>query len=122
MKVLIVESNPNLGQLWKAHVERLGAAPAVLALSQDDAIQELMRREWDVIVLNLVLEDGGAMSVSDYASYRQPNAKVIIINSTSFFSDGSIFQHFANARAFLPASTKPEDLAATVAHYSRSES
>ena len=117
MKVLIVESNPNLGRLWQAHVERTGCAQVELTCSHDAAIQAILRDKWDVIVLNLVLDDGGAMSVSDYAGFRQPDAKVIIINSSSFFSDGSIFNHLANARAILPTSTRPEDLAAMVAHY-----
>lgn len=117
MKVLIVESNPHLGQVWKTHVERIGCEQVELACSHDTAIQAIIRQAWDVIVLNLVLDDGGAMSVSDYASFRQPDAKVIIINSSSFFSDGSIFNHLANAQAILPTSTRPEDLAAMVAHY-----
>lgn len=71
-------------------------------------------------MLNLSFESGAAMSVADYASYRLPSAKIIIINSTSFFSDGSIFNHFVNAQTSLPESTKPEDLAATVVHYSQS--
>ena len=121
MNVLIVESNPNLGKVWQAHVERMGAGIVQVAGSQDCAIQEIMRRNWDVIVLNLVLDDGGAMAVADYANYRQPKARVIIINSSSFFSDGSIFNHISNARAVLPTSTKPNDLAAMVAHYGQSE-
>lgn len=117
MKVLIVESNPDLGNLWKAHVQRIGCEQVELTCTHETAIHAIIRQQWDVIVLNLVLDDGGAMSVSDYASFRQPNAKVIIINSSSFFSDGSIFNHIANAQAVLPTSTHPEDLAAMVAHY-----
>lgn len=121
MNVLIVESNPNLGRIWKSHVERLGVQNVVLAAGSESAVHEIMLRNWDVIVLNLVLDDGGAMSVSDYASYRQPEARLLIVNSSSFFSDGSIFNHIANARACLPTSAKPEDLAAMVAHYAQPE-
>jgi DNA-binding response OmpR family regulator len=121
MNVLIVESNPDLGLLWKSHVERLGACLVVLADGLDEAIQEIMRHEWNVIVLNLVLHDGGAMAVSDYASYRQPKARLLIVNSSSFFTDGSIFNHMANAHASFPSSTRPEDLAAMVQHYGQVE-
>ena len=121
MNVLIVESNPNLGMLWKSHVERLGAENVVLVNGLDTAVHEIMMHSWEVIVLNLVLEDGGAMAISDYASYRQPNASLLIVNSSSFFSDGSIFNHIANARACLPTSTRPEDLANMVAHYALAE-
>jgi len=64
-----------------------------------------------------VLENGSALAVADYANYRQPDARVIFVTNTSFFSDGSIFAHSANARAFVPSGTPPEDLAAMVEHY-----
>lgn len=117
MNVLIVESQPELGKLWRSHVLRLGANKVTLSHDQASAMREIMCHEWDVIVLNLVLADGGSMAVSDYVSYRQPKARVLIVNSTSFFSDGSIFNHIANARACLPSSTRPEDLAQLVVHY-----
>lgn len=117
MNVLIVESNPDLGQLWKAHVERLCQSNVIVAHGQEAAIHEIMRTDWDIIVLDLVIAEGSAMAVSDYASYRQPNAKVIFVTNTTFFSDGSIFNHCANACAYLPTTTEPEDLATMVAHY-----
>lgn len=121
MNVLIVESNPDLGRLWQSHVRRLGADKVELARDRAAATHKIMSTDWDVIVLNLVLADGGSMAVSDYASYRQPEARLLIVNSTSFFSDGSIFNHIANARACMSANTRPEDLAAMVAHYGQSE-
>ena len=36
---------------------------------------------------------GVAMAVADFASYRRPEARVIFVTNTSFFSDGSIFAH-----------------------------
>lgn len=117
MNVLIVESNPDLGGLWKAHVERLCEGRVALAATQQDAIALVLRQPWDIIVLDLVIDGGSAMAVSDFASYRQPDAKVIFVTNTTFFSDGSIFNHCANACAFLPTTTQPEDLANMVAHY-----
>jgi len=60
------------------------------------------------------------MAVADYASYRQPEIKVIFVTSDSFFSDGSIFSYMANACAMVPTRTPPEDLAALVEHHGRS--
>ena len=60
-----------------------------------------------------------AIALADFASYRRPDAKVIFVSSSSFFSDGSIFQLSGNAHAFLPSSTPPEDLAAVVEHHAR---
>lgn len=116
MNVLIVESCPELAALWRRHIERHGMR-VELAHGQTDAVKYLSYCEPDIIVMNLVLKDGSALAVSDFASYRRPEARVIFVTNTSFFSDGSIFNHSSNACAFLPASTAPEDLAAMVEHY-----
>ncbi|MFZ7092362.1 response regulator transcription factor [Primorskyibacter sp. 2E233] len=115
--VLIVESNPALASLWKRHLERMGCQVRV-AEDEDRALGLLREVEFSVIILDLVLEKGSALSVSDFANYRQPEARVIIVTNTSFFSDGSIFRHCANACAFVTSATAPDDLAAMVEHYS----
>ncbi|MGJ5619989.1 response regulator transcription factor [Sulfitobacter sp. MF3-043] len=116
MRVLIVESQPELAGLWQRHLERQGMRVSKTE-TQDGAIAFLAEQDTDIIILDLVLEDGSALAVADYANYRQPDARVIFVTNTTFFSDGSIFAHSANARAFLPLATPPDDLAAMVAHY-----
>lgn len=116
MNVLIVESRAELGDLWKRHLERQGMQVA-LATSQEAATDYIAAHPTEIIILDLVLEEGSALAVADYANYRQPEARVIFVTNTTFFSDGSIFAHSANARAFVPMGTPPEDLAAMVEHY-----
>jgi len=116
MNVLIVESQAELGRLWCRHLERQGAQ-VQLARTQDAAISAMYDQSFDVIVLDLVLADGSALAVADFAGYRAPDARVIFVTNTTFFSDGSIFAHSRNACAFLQSSTPPEDLAAMVEHY-----
>jgi DNA-binding NtrC family response regulator len=116
MKVLIVESDPNLGLIWKRHLKRFGHA-VDLAYSQDGAVLALQKIAVDMVILNLVLDHGSAFAVSDIVSYRYPKAKVIFVTDTSFFSDGSIFKLAPNACAFLRTQTPPEDLAAMVEHF-----
>lgn len=116
MRVLIVESKPELSRLWASHLKRQGV-DVVDAASEADAIELLGEDAVDMIVLDLVLDNGSAFAVADFASYRHPEARVIFVTNTSFFSDGSIFQHIPNACAFLPSATAPEDLAAVVNHY-----
>lgn len=114
--VLIVESVPELAALWKRHLERLGMLVTSVS-GQEDAIAHLSKYNTDIIIQDLVIEEGSALAISDYANYRQPMARVVFVTNTSFFSDGSIFAHSANARAFVQSNTPPEDLAAMVAHY-----
>ncbi|APX13891.1 response regulator transcription factor [Tateyamaria omphalii] len=116
MNVLIVESRLELGVLWQRHLTRQGADVA-LVRGQDAAVAHLSEYAADIIVMDLVLDEGSALAVADFASYRHPNARVIFVTDTTFFSDGSIFNHASNACAFVPAGTPPEDLAAMVEHY-----
>jgi CheY-like chemotaxis protein len=116
MKVLIVESNTSLSRVWGRHLERHGAV-VIQAVSEKDAIAILRMQQVDIIVCNLMLEGNGAFAVADFASYRYPEARVVFVTASSFFSDGSIFQHIPNACAFLPLGTPPEDLTALVEHY-----
>ena len=118
MRVLIVESQPDLGALWKRHMERQGM-DVRLELSQAGAISALQTQRFDIIVLDLVLPHGSAFAISDLASYRYPKTQVIFVTDTSFFSDGSIFNLSANACAYLQTDTPPEDLTAMVEHYGR---
>ncbi|MEM6889315.1 MAG: response regulator [Pseudomonadota bacterium] len=116
MRVLIVESHDELSALWQRHLERLGMS-VIRTRGQTDAIAYLGSDDIDIIILDLVLQDGSALAVADYASYRQPDARVIFVTNTSFFSDGSIFSHAPNACAFVRTGTAPSDLAALVEHY-----
>ena len=118
MKVLIVESDPDLGTLWKRHMERMDM-DVRLEGGQAKAIGALQTQVFDIIVLNLVLAQGSALAVADFASYRHPDSQIVFVTSTSFFSDGSIFAHSANARAMVQTDTPAEDLANIVAHYGR---
>ncbi len=119
MKVLIVESNPDLGGLWQRHLQRQGADVS-LVQTQEAAILALYGTDFEIIVLDLVLTDGSALAVADFASYRRPDARVIFVTNTTFFSDGSIFAHSPNACAYVQSETPPEDLAAIVEHYAAS--
>jgi DNA-binding response OmpR family regulator len=116
MNVLIVECDQNLAEIWSRHLERRGAEVTV-SNSQDAAVDRIQNTDVDVIVLSLDLESGSAFAVADFASYRQPRARVVFVTRSSFFSDGSIFRLIPNTAAFLAAQTHPEDLATIVAHH-----
>ena len=118
MVVLIVASNPALSVIWAKHLERQGH-DVVLVHSQDAAVSFMSECSVDVIVLDLMLEDGAALAVADYASYRRPEAAIVFVTNTTFFSDGSIFNHIPNAAAFIGEQTPPGDLAALVEYHGR---
>lgn len=116
MRVLIVQKNDDLGRLWQRHLERLDV-DVVRVLTAEDALQAIQKQLFDVIVLDVVLSEGSALAVADVVQFRQPDANVVFVTDTTFFSDGSIFNHAANARALVKTATPPDDLAAIVHHY-----
>ena len=115
-KVLIVESEPALADVWQRHLERQGV-DVVVAPSSDAAVALISAETFEVIVLDLVLAEGSALAVADFAEYRQPGTNVIFVTDTTFFSDGSIFELTPNARALVRTTAPPEDLAAMVEHF-----
>lgn len=116
MNVLIVESETGLAQIWLRHLQRMGMTVRHCR-TQNDAMNRLRGWDADVLILNIMLSEGSALAVADYASYRLPDAQIIFVTNTSFFSDGSIFSFAPNACAFVQTATPPEDLAAMVEHY-----
>ena len=116
LRVLLVQSHPDLGQLWQRHTTRQGAE-VVLCDTAADALDALERQTFDVVVLDLMLDQGNGLTVADVAAFRQPEASVICVTDSTFFSDGSIFRHCATARLTLNRMTPPDELATIVAHY-----
>ncbi|MBT8412985.1 MAG: response regulator [Boseongicola sp.] len=118
MVVLIVGNNPHLARIWSRHLERQGNSVAVVH-SQADATDFMRVHDVDVIVLDLNLEQGSALAIADYASYRRPSARIVFVSNSTFFSDGSIFNHIPSAAAMVPEQTPPNDLAAIVEYHGR---
>ena len=60
-----------------------------------------------IVVLDLILDEGSVFAVADFMNFWQPDAQVIFASNTSFFSDGSIFQLFSNACAYVQSERRP---------------
>lgn len=116
--ILIVASNEELSSVWARHLERQHYGVHVVT-SQDDAVEFLCEEEPEVLVLDVMLDDGSAIATADFASYRRPNTRIVFVTRSSFFSDGSLFQHIPNTCAIIPERTDPTDLAEIVAYHGR---
>jgi len=115
LRVLIAQHNAELGRLWAGFLEREGIE-ATLVPSQSEALAQLRAQDFEALVLEMVLPDGGAIAIADFAAYRMPDVPVITVNSSSFFSDGSIFQLLPNVHSVMQAPVEGKDLAAMVSH------
>ncbi|MGR3511324.1 MAG: hypothetical protein ACU0GG_01065 [Paracoccaceae bacterium] len=111
-------SNSELSSVWARHLERQHYAVQVVT-SQADAVDLLCEVEPEVIVLDVMLDDGSAIATADFASYRRPNSRIVFVTRSTFFSDGSLFQHIPNTCAIIPERTNPNDLAEIVAYHGR---
>lgn len=116
MRILMVQHNEGLSELWARFLQRSGVE-VVQASTQSQAVDLLRFEEFDALVLDLILPDGGAIAISDYATYRQPDVPIIAVTSTGFFSDGSIFELIPNVRSLMRTPFRPDDLAAVLEHY-----
>lgn len=116
MKVLLVQNNQDLSNLWSDFLRRNGVE-VVQAATQSEAVDHINFDTFDALILDVVLPDGGAIAISDLATYRQPDVPIIAVTSTSFFSDGSIFELIPNARSLMRTSLRPDDLVAVLDHY-----
>lgn len=117
--IVIVASNAHLSWVWARHLERQGEVVVVLQ-NQADAVEFLQEETADVIVLDIMLEDGSAFAIADFANYRQPDARIVLVTRSTFFSDGSLFTHIPNTAAIVQEQTPPNDLAAIVSYHGRS--
>lgn len=121
MRILIVQDNEELGGIWQRFLEREGIS-VVLNTSQEQAIKTLRFEVFDALILELVLPDGGAIAIADFATYKSPDVPVIPVTSSSFFSDGSVFSIIPNARSLMRMPVEGKDLLAMLEHSKRKPS
>ena len=116
MHVLIAESDASLAGSWATQLRRQGAFVDI-APDEESACNLVGRTRYDLIIVDLVLGEGSALSVADLVGLRHPDVPVIFVTNTRFFADGSIFGLCPNVCAFVQTGTRPEDLAAMVEHF-----
>ena len=116
--ILIVADSGGLARIWARHLQRQNN-DVLVATSQNEATFHVRQHNVDVVVLDLMLKDGSAFLVADYVSYRQPDARIVFVTRTGFFSDGSLFQQVPNTAAILQANTAPSDVAEIVSYHGR---
>ncbi|GHF04979.1 response regulator [Aliiroseovarius zhejiangensis] len=120
MRVLIVETNPALTRLWSDHLLRQGIT-VDCAHDPDQARDLLDQQSYDVVAVNTDFAGGKGIVIADYVAFRLPQARVVFVTSSTFFSDGSIFNHITNAHACVSADTPSEDLANVIAFHGSSK-
>jgi DNA-binding NtrC family response regulator len=118
VRVLIVEGNRDLANIWARFLARQGVT-CTLAGTAAEAFAALRGGGFEALVLDMELPQGEAIAVADFASYRNPDLPIIAVTARGFFSDGAIFQLIPNARGLLRTPLRLDDMAALIEHYGR---
>ncbi|MEM0978441.1 MAG: response regulator [Pseudomonadota bacterium] len=116
MTTLLVDNFAPRLRLWSKHLIRQGLS-VVTAGSGEDAYLTLNSQKFDAMVLNMGLPDGEALSISDFAIFRNPEIRIIAVTSDRFFSDGTLFNYIPNLRTHVADTVQIEDLTAAIYHY-----
>lgn len=87
LQVLIVQSDRQLALEWAEHLRREGQIVHVTH-GQRGAVTVLQLYAIEVMLLDLVLEEGAALAVADFAGFRQPQCRVIFLTNTAVFRTG----------------------------------
>lgn len=116
MRILIVESAPELGQLWQGHLERSGARVDI-AGSAAEAETLIDRNGYRVVIIDIHADRGAVLPLTDLIGFRWPETRVILVTRDGFFSDGSVFGLGANVHAMLSPDVQPDDMVALVEYH-----
>ncbi|WP_143114661.1 hypothetical protein [Jannaschia rubra] len=87
------------------------------ARTQDEAALMLCETAPSVVMIHLSLDDGSPLAVADFANYRRPDARVILLGGGGLMADGSLFAHVGNAHALISGDMPPTDLTALIAFH-----
>ncbi|MEL6452053.1 MAG: response regulator [Pseudomonadota bacterium] len=113
--VLLLEDDPYL-QFTFTEALRDAGHEVLVASDNDEAMSELRRSTPDVLVLDLMINDGFSTDVANYAVYSAPQAEVIFMTGSGLFPKGELFGMSRNARLVLRKPVKMDELTTMVAH------
>lgn len=113
MRIMIVEGDCAVARLWQDYLGREGFE-VTSAETADQAVNALHGGNFDVVLINLVLPDGGAMGIADYIRVSAPQTQVIFVSDQTLFADGSLFALAPNLRMTIKLQMPPRDVAEIV--------
>ncbi|SFB14417.1 Response regulator receiver domain-containing protein [Poseidonocella pacifica] len=115
MKALIVEDDPHLSFTWKETLEDTGFECFCVS-STKEATACALRARYDLYVLDLFVEDGNTVSLSDWIAIRHPGASILMVTGSGMFAQGDHTQVASGVSWLLRKPINVSDLAA-VAEY-----
>lgn len=118
--ILVLEDDSGLQFVLR---ETLTAAGHEVFVASDNetAMTILRRRTPDVLLLDLMIDDGLSTDVANYAVYSAPHAAVIFMTGSGMFPKGELFGMARNARWVLRKPVDPTELTTMIAHATQNQ-
>ena len=116
MRILIFEKKKRAGLIWKRFLARNGHL-VELCSEINEAVGFLALGNFDVFIIDASDNMEAAATLTDLASYQNPDISNIVVTSGRFFADSSIFKLIPNVRGCVSSLIEPNDLLAIMEHY-----
>lgn len=121
MHVLILEDDPDLLEVWRSCVEDCGHT-CIAVMSVSNAFDALHIHRFDLVLMDLQLQDGSSVGVSHYAKTIQPNCKILMITGKMVFTSGDHLQHAPGVDWLLRKPVSVTDLSAMITYAAKDQS
>ena len=115
MKCLVADDDADLARLWAAALAADGHA-VTCCTDGDAAVNQMRVTDFDLLVLDLFMPGGGALSLARVAIYNNPDAQVLVITGADCFAYGELLEMGDNIAMVLRKPVTPRDLRSYVAH------
>ena len=115
MKCLVADDNADLARLWALTLSADGHDVTVCT-DGHEAVNKMRVKSFDLLVLDLFMPGGGALSLAKVAVYNNPEAEVLIVTGAEAFAYGELLEMGENIAMVLRKPVSPEDLRSCVAH------
>lgn len=115
MNILIVEDDILLRAVWE-HALANAAHKVSAVESCVEAMRLLLTQKFDLIVLDVFVQDGNSLSLVDYISYAHPGSPIMVTTGTGFFPNGEITALISKVDWFLRKPLPVADFMAIVDH------
>ncbi|MGE5611674.1 MAG: response regulator [Bacillota bacterium] len=109
-RVLVVDDEPMLAELFREIVARSIDCNLLFASNLDEARQVLTRQPIDVLVADIYLPDGNGLELLNELYERQPSAAALVISGSPSV-DGAVAAMRSGAVDFVPKPFTAEEIA-----------
>ena len=116
MQILIFEKQERASLIWKRFLARRGHK-VTLSSRINEAASRLSLGHFDVFVIDACDNMEAAATLTDLASFHNPDISNIVVTSGKFFADSSTFRLIPNLRGCVSSQIDPNDLLVIMEHY-----